>query len=191
MANTHQAFGHVVDSARGHALVLFDTRLHIPPPAFGSLVRIADGDDWIYGFIYNAIVRNAETPGHRPFSFHTELQVILIGSRSKKHPAEWPRQNIPDHAPKKKSPAWVCSEEEWYAFSIETNFIKIIFDSPFNVPADALIATIVRRLASIYPDPHNFLMRIGKELSSLVPGEPERIQILLHKISYSFTSKLI
>ncbi|MBX7150553.1 hypothetical protein K1X84_02850 [bacterium] len=191
MMHSKLAFGHVVDSAPGRALVLFDTRLHIPPPVFGSLVKIDDGIGWIYGFICNAIVRNAETPGNRPFTFHTELQILLIGSRSKKHPDELPQPLAHDHVPTKKSPAWVCSEEDWYPFTVETNFIKIIFENTCQAPVDTLIATIVRRLASIYPDPHNFLIRVGKELSQLAPKEPERIQVLLQNISYSFTSKLI
>lgn len=191
MSTTQHAFGHIVDSARGRALVLFDARLHIPPPVFGSLVKIDDGNLWMYGVIDNAIVRNAETPGNRPFAFHTELSILLIGSQSKHRPDELPHQQIPDHAPRRKSQAWVCTDEEWYAFSMETHFIKIIFESSVVQPADTLIATVVRRLSSVYPDPHLFLINVGRELASLAPGDPERIQTLLQKISYSFTSKLI
>ena len=62
----------------------FNTELHLPLPAFGTLVKISCASVWLYGLISDARVNGesqADIDGlfEKPVPRGTEIQIIAVG----------------------------------------------------------------------------------------------------------------
>lgn len=179
--------------------------LHSPPP-LGSLVKVKDGQGEIL-----AVVSGAETssiqPGRRPIArgrdddseeeLHANnphLEKLLLttfnglilghtfdgqdmdgvnGARVSHH--------LPPYPPKIHAFVHSCDVDEVATFSRQTDYLNLLVNSS-TATRDELIMACLSSLSSSHKQPRDYLVRVGKELSLLLAGEPQRLNAILKGI---------
>jgi hypothetical protein len=145
--------------------ISFEPKYHVPPPSFGSFIKIENAANIWYGLIYNAEmipdkviekpVSKDQAPDHSDYNhyrlnhlFKTNLQILLIGQNIGKHFSVH-LQSLPVQFYN----AFYVDEHELKNIVLDLDFITAITscDDP-RIPAEKLIRTVLRRLMSITPD---------------------------------------
>ncbi|MFQ5988058.1 MAG: hypothetical protein ACE5H6_04325, partial [Dehalococcoidia bacterium] len=67
-------------------------------------------------------------------------------------------------------------------FSDSFDFLSILVNARGQGSVDELIAACLRHAAQAHQNPHDFLIKAGKELAVLLGGETSRLNTILRRI---------
>lgn len=163
----------------------FNRYLHLPLPAFGSLVKIDCRKYWIYGLISDARLKG-ESQAHNaeffenPVPLDTEIHILPVGFQSKETPSSIPIQDVPPEMPAAGDYVFMPNDDELYLFTIDLGFLKILLTHPIAT-AEGLIITAIRKFSTIYPDSQSYLIRVTQELSRLTHNDREIVRRILNR----------
>jgi len=169
--------------------------LHQPPP-FGSLVKTKCGHIDIYAVVSGAATTSIEA-GRRPvargrgeeseegvFSAHPQLDKLLrtdfdglvVGHRD----GDRLNHYLPPQPAKIHSFVYACESDDVAAFNQSLDYMSILIYAEHQ--ADELVAAALRHAATTRDDSHDFLVRAGKELASLLADDIGRLNSILRRI---------
>lgn len=163
----------------------FNRYLHLPLPAFGSLVKIDCRKYWIYGLISDARLKGESQAQNaeffkNPVPLDTEIHILPVGFQSKEIPASIPIQDIPPEMPAAGDYVFMPDDDELQLFTIDLGFLKILLTHPIAT-AEGLIITAIRKFSTIYPDPQSYLIRVTQELSRLTHNDRDIVGRILNR----------
>ncbi len=72
----------------------------------------------------------------------------------------------------------VCDDDETHDFSVNVGFLPRLLDARIGSP-DEFVAAYLRRSAAVHSDPEAFVVRAGKELAGMLPGQLRRVTAIL------------
>jgi hypothetical protein len=90
-------------------------------------------------------------------------------------------QYLPPHPPPVHYSVYECTSAELAAFSEGSDFFRAALFAP-QIPSDELLAASIRAAARARPDSHDYLVRAGRELASLLKDDYDRLTALLRRI---------
>ena len=76
----------------------------------------------------------------------------------------------------------ICTDSELNEFSSDFDFVSRLLNSSFASSADVL-AAFLNIASSLRTDPDQYLIDIGKEIASLLPGQMRRVNLILRNAS--------
>ena len=188
--------GEVIEASTGE-FVAQCYELHQPPP-FGSLVKTREGEIEIYGVVSGAATTSIE-PGRRPIArgrdeaeeediyrsspqlaklLRTDFNALVVGHRE----GERLHHYLPPRPARVHSFVYPCGSEEVARFSDSLDFLSILVNARGQGSVDELIAACLRHVAQAHQNPHDFLIKAGKELAVLIGGETSRLNTILRRI---------
>lgn len=165
-------------------------------PPFGALVRAAEGDTVIYAVVSNVTTASIE-PGRRPVArgrdeadeqdvytsspqlsrlLRTEFEALVVGHRCGDELYHY----LPPRPARIHGFVYPCDGEEVAAFTTSLDYLGILLAAREN--ADELVAASLRHASAAHDSPREFLVAAGKELASLLGGEPNRLNGILRRI---------
>ena len=167
-------------------------------PPFGSLVR-ADGHAGCaaYAVVYDvhtashelggrAVVRGregmydgdiyAENPDLQTV-LQTEFRALVVGF------CDGPsiRQYLPPQPPPVHYSVQICDDAEVRRFVEQLDFLPTVLQAR-DVPADELLAALLRRAGDAQPDRYAFAVRAGRQLALLLREKHTRLMAILQRI---------
>jgi hypothetical protein len=167
-------------------------------PPFGSLVKIVEPSVAIYGIVCQAGTASIE-PGRRPIArgkdeaseeavyqtspqlmklLRSEFTVLVVGyAREGKI-----NQYIPPKPARIHAFVHLCSADEVKQFSHSFDFLSLLVAANSQVPAEELIAAVLREMSRIQDDPRAFLVAAGKSLTTLLGGDYQRLRAVLGRL---------
>lgn len=163
----------------------FNRNLHLPLPAFGTLIKIDCKKNWVFGLIADARLKG-ESQGQKedffenPVPINTEIHIIPVGYLCKENPPSLPIQDAPPEMPSPGDYVFVPNDNELQLFTIELGFLKILLTHPAPM-AEGLIITCIRKFSTIYPDPQSYLIRVTQELSRLTHNDRDIVNYILNR----------
>lgn len=190
--------GEVIEASTG-GFTAQSYELHQPPP-FGSLVKTKEGEVEIYAVVSGAATTSIE-PGRRPIArgreeaaegdiyrsspqleklLRTDFNALVVGHKEGGGESEKLSHYLPPRPARIHSFVYLCDAEEAVRFSQSLDFLSILVGA--GAQADELIAATLRHAAAAHPDPHDFLIKAGKELAVLLGGETNRLNTILRRI---------
>lgn len=163
----------------------FNRNLHLPLPAFGTLVKIDCTNCWVYGLIADARLKGESQAQNQeffenPVPMDTEIHILPVGYLSKEKSSTLPVQEMPPEMPSTGEYVFMPNEEELQLFTIDLGFLKILLTHPAPM-AEGLIVTTIRKFSSVYPDPQSFFIRVTQELSRLTHNNRDIVQRILSR----------
>jgi hypothetical protein len=84
--------------------------------------------------------------------------------------------------PKILSLTRICTESELNEFSSDFDFVPRLLNSGF-ASSDDVLASFLNITARLRSDPNQYLIKIGKEIASLLPGQIRRVNLILRNAS--------
>jgi len=171
------------------------------PPPLGSLVQVGDSSGELVGVVCHAATASLE-PGRRPIArgrdepseeaiyqaspqleklLRSEFSALVVGH------AEGDRllQYLPARPARIHSFVYRCSPDTIRDFSVSFDFLHTLLGSPMPVPAEELVAAVLRQMSDVREEPRDFLVAAGKELTVLLRGELGRLRAILGRIAPS------
>lgn len=163
----------------------FNRNLHLPLPAFGTLVKISCANYWVYGLIADAMLKGESQAQNQdffenPVPMDTEIHIFPVGYLNKKSSSSLPVQETPPEMPWPGDYIFTPNEDELQLFTIELGFLKILLTHSAPM-TEGLIVTAVRKFSSVYPDPNSFFIRVTQELSRLTHNNRDIVQRILSR----------
>jgi hypothetical protein len=163
----------------------FNRNLHLPLPAFGTLVKIDCTNCWVYGLIADARLKGESQAQNQeffenPVPTDTEIHILPVGYLFKEKSSTLPVQEMPPEMPSNGEYVFMPNEEELQLFTIDLGFLKILLTHPAPM-AEGLIVTTIRKFSSVYPDPQSFFIRVTQELSRLTHNNRDIVQRILSR----------
>jgi len=76
----------------------------------------------------------------------------------------------------------ICTDSELNEFSSDFDFVSRLLNSSF-ASSDDVLAAFLNIASSLRTDPDQYLIDIGKEIASLVPGQMRRVNLILRNAS--------
>ncbi|BAQ34221.1 hypothetical protein ABFB50_04255 [Dehalococcoides sp. THU3] len=167
-------------------------------PALGALVKTGEGENTIYAAVYHATTSSIE-PGRKPIArgqdaaneediyaqspqlsklLRSEFSCLILGYRGQGQICHC----LPPRPAHIHSFAETCTPQETAEFSRSFGFLNILVNSELPVPADEVTAACLRQLAAAAPDKQAFLVKAGKELARILPGQYQRLKVILERI---------
>ncbi|MET0059503.1 hypothetical protein [Dehalococcoides mccartyi] len=167
-------------------------------PALGALVKTGEGENTIYAAVYHATTSSIE-PGRKPIArgqdaaseediyaqspqlsklLRSEFSCLILGYRGQGQICHC----LPPRPAHIHSFAETCTPQETAEFSRSFGFLNILVNSELPVPADEVTAACLRQLAAAAPDKQVFLVKAGKELARILPGQYQRLKVILERI---------
>lgn len=172
-------------------------------PAFGSLIRVSDGQGDIYAITY-LITTGSIDPGRRPIPrgrdeenedaiyrnnpelvelLRTEFSALVVGYRDAGGQIHhW----LPPRPPRMHSFVWTCDSAQIRAFTNGVDFLQTLTNSSIKAPVDELIAAVIRQAAvarGINGNPDRaFLIKCGKELALQMMNDMTRLNGILARL---------
>lgn len=167
-------------------------------PPLGSLVKTQDPPVELYGVVYNTTTTSLE-PGRRPIArgkdessaeeiyrlnpqllklLSTEFSTLVVGHRQGDRLLHY----LPPKSARIHGFVYLCSPEEVKEFSQSFAFLSILLNAHLPVSAEELVAASLRRMSEVYEDRQKFLVAVGKELTTLLGGEFNRLKSILGRI---------
>lgn len=67
-------------------------------------------------------------------------------------------------------------------FSQSFAFLNTLIGAQLPVPIEEVAAACLRQIAEVHEDSHTFLVAVGKELTILLGGDPNRLKAILERI---------
>ena len=171
------------------------------PPPLGSLVQVGDSGGELIGVVYHATTASLE-PGRRPIArgkdetseeaiyqaspqleklLRSEFSALVVGH------AEGDRllQYLPSRPARIHSFVYRCPPDLVRSFSASFDFLHTLLGSPMPVPAEELVAAVLRQMSEVREEPRDFLVAAGKELAVLLRGELGRLKAILGRLAPS------
>ena len=163
----------------------FNRQLHLPLPAFGTLVKIDCPKYWVYGLIADARTKGESQAQNQdffenPVPTDTEIHILPVGYLFKENLSSLPVQEAPPAMPTIGEYVFMPNEDELQLFTIDLGFLKILLTHPAP-SAENLMVTAIRKFSSIYPDPQSFFIRVTQELSRLTHNNRDVVQRILNR----------
>ena len=195
MTSEARPVGEVVEASTTRFLAQ-SHRLYESPP-LGALVKCGR-DDTTYGIVGEVVTQSLD-PGRRPVAvgenedteeavyernpqlsrlLSTEFRVVSVGFRS----AGAIRRYLAPLPPRIHAFVYRCDDEEVREFSGSLDFLSILLASPFG-SADDVTASFLRNASLSHAAPDAFLVNAGKELTTLLSGQLQRLNGLLRRLS--------
>jgi len=171
-------------------------------PAFGSVVRIDNGESSYYAVVSAANTGSIE-PNRRPGAYglnreqleknqpqifellKTDFSGILIGySENGLYYGYLPPSPAQIH-----SFVYSCAEAEIRQIADNANYLRQLCTANLE-GADELVAATLRFVARTFPDPGNYLITSGRELLRILRDDYDRLKSILARVgSVSSTCK--
>ena len=76
----------------------------------------------------------------------------------------------------------ICTDSELNEFSSDFDFVSRLLNSSF-ASSDDVLASFLNIASSLRTDPDQYLIDIGKEIASLLPGQMRRVNLILRNAS--------
>jgi len=76
----------------------------------------------------------------------------------------------------------ICTDSELNEFSSDFDFVSRLLNSNF-ASSDDVLAAFLNIASSLRTDPDQYLIDIGKEIASLLPGQMRRVNLILRNAS--------
>ena len=76
----------------------------------------------------------------------------------------------------------ICTDSELNEFSSDFDFVSRLLNSSF-ASSDDVLAAFLNIASSLRTDPDQYLIDIGKEIASLLPGQMRRVNLILRNAS--------
>lgn len=171
-------------------------------PSLGSLVKTRLGENGkIFGVVYLVETHGLE-PGRRVFVrggkleneeeiykenpqleklLVTDFNVLVLGYSTDDNIYHF----LPPQPPPVHSFVYVCDENEMVDFTLSLNFLGLLADSKISVPIDEVIAAFLRNVSKYHKDPHDFLVKAGRELIWVYGSDIRRLNSLLKRLTYA------
>jgi len=167
-------------------------------PTFGSLVITNDGQIAIYGAVYNATTSSIE-PGRRPVArgrdepdedalfranpqlkklLRSEFNVVVLGYQVDSRYYHY----LPPNPARIHSFVQDCSREEAVSFSKSLEFLSTLVNARLELATEEVTGAVLRSLSTAYDEPRDFLKRAGKELSTILGNDYNRLRTILGKM---------
>ena len=191
--------GEVIES-RTTAFVAQCYRLHEPPP-LGSLVKVKGGHTEVFAVVSDVSTTPIQ-PGRRPvargmeesnqeeiFNHNPQLEKLLrtifqaqiVGFTPVEEGSGKGRrvfQHLPPQPPRIHAFVHQCDRDEAVGFASSVEFLNILVRA--DAPArDEVILACLNSLGTGLEDGHQLMVKAGKELSQLLAGEPQRLNVIL------------
>jgi hypothetical protein len=188
--------GEVIESTTASFIAEAYELYDLPP--FGSLVKITDPSAEIYGIVCQAGTASIE-PGRRPIArgkdeaseeavyqtspqlmklLRSEFTVLVVGYASD----EKIYQYLPPKPAHIHAFVYLCSADEVKQFSQSFDFLGLLVTANAQVPAEELIAAVLREMSLVQDDPRAFLVAAGKSLTTLLGGDYQRLRAILGRL---------
>ncbi|MEN9262282.1 MAG: hypothetical protein Q6L60_15105, partial [Thermostichus sp. HHBFW_bins_43] len=90
-------------------------------------------------------------------------------------------QYLPPRPPQIHQPVYRCSETEVAEFCRSFEFLRTLLQVS-GIPADELVAAVIRQSYRILNRDRNWLLQAGRQLSSLLRDDYEHLSAILRKI---------
>lgn len=169
-------------------------------PPLGSLVRCGGSTDAgvVYGIVYEVATRSLD-PARRPIArgrqedsesaiyqenpqlsrlLSTEFRSVTVGHRDQETLRRW----LAPLPPRIHSFVRPCYGDEMREFSGSLEFVSILLSAP-TPAADDVLASFLRHASGSYPDPEEFLVEAGRQLTPLLGDQMQRLNNLLRRLA--------
>ena len=167
-------------------------------PPLGSLVRAGDSANGLYGIVGNAATTSLE-PGRRPIArgrdeaseeavynsspqlaklLQSQFEALVVGYRE----GDKLYQHLPPRPARIHGFVYQCPPDEVREFGKSFDFLNIILKANLSVPAEELVAAVLRRMSQAGDDRRAFLVAAGKELAVLLSGNISQLNAILGRI---------
>ncbi len=191
--------GRVMEDDDRSVIAELDAELHMPPPPFGSLVRMVALEGTWYGLVSDAQVRPV---GGRPSVLKQipammtrrmaedhfaqrimRLRIVLLGQFSDDE------RRLIAHAGQRKprlrnAIVMAATEKDVQLVAMEPEFLARLVDLPSSLPANQLIVASLRRFSNCFPDPVSFLAAASRDLARLARHDQPRVTSILNQVSH-------
>lgn len=166
-----------------------------PPLLLPATLPPNTPDETLYALVFAAGTGSAE-PGRRPTAYGLEeaqLQAeqpqifdLLATCFSALH-VGFAREGrirpyLPPRPPRLHAMVMECSTAEVCALTESPDFLRALLKGPGEVDADELIAACLRHASACRDNAFPFLVRMGKQLATLLREDPDRLTALLRKL---------
>ncbi len=191
----HQKYlARVVQVTASKVIAEFNPDLHLPLPAFGSLVKIENSKNRLYGLISDARIKGESQLGNddffsNPIPTGTEIHIIPVGTVSRENPSSLPVQDMASGLSSHGDYVFMPTEDELQLFTIDLGFLKVLLAHP-DPAAEELIVITIRKFSNVYPDRQSFMIRVMKELSRLTFHDRDVFQRILERTRTSYSENL-
>lgn len=174
-----------------------DGRLTLPqPPAFGSFVRTASEESGvdIFAVVYEVVTGSMDST-HRPAAMNmsrqqlrehqpqifdllrTDVTCLIVGYRQGGRFF----QHLPPHPPQIHDFVYACPGSEVQAFTERLDFLRTLIKTA-GIPTDELVPALLRQAGAVRNFDRNFMVAAGKELSSLLRDDYDRLMAMLRRL---------
>ena len=162
-------------------------------PALGSLV-LCGTENPVFGIVADSVTENLDPtrpPAPRGAGMATESEVYadnpqlarLLATRFTSlavghmdgSEIKW---RLAPSPPRILSFVRLCDDDETRDFSAEVSFLPRLLDARVGSP-DEFVGAYLRRSAAVHADPESFVIRAGKELAGMLPGQLRRVTAIL------------
>jgi hypothetical protein len=108
----------------------------------------------------------------------SEFSALMVGFNDGKSI----RRYLPPRPARIHSFVYQCTTAEGLEFSEKLDFFNIILKSEVNIPAEELIAAVIRQLAEAQSNREGFLNEAGRELARLLSKDYSQLKAILERI---------
>ncbi len=164
-------------------------------PPLGSLVKTGD----IYGIVAGAETTSLE-PGRRPIArgreeateeavyqsspqlkklLRSEFTAAVVGHQDGGRLCQY----LPPYPARIHGFVYLCPPGEVKEFSQSFGFLNILLNANLPIPAEELIAAVLRQMGRSHEDGRAFLVAAGKELAALLSNDFIRLKNILGRLS--------
>ena len=166
---------------------------------FGAFVKapIANSEDiFAVGVIYRLEIKDDQLVTELVMGEHVPFNVLQDQRQNRMIPVEIKVLNVgymdhlgfvhslPPRPPMSLSDVDLCTADEVYVFTRRFDYFRLILGAS-EVPADDLIAAVVRGAAGVYPNEHeryDFLVACGRQLARDLSNDLKRLSHILSLI---------
>ena len=166
-----------------------------PAPRINGTLPSGIPDDTLYAVVYSAGTGSAE-PGRRPTAYGldeeqlrrqqpqifdllaTEFSALHVGFA---HNGRF-RAGIPPRPGRLHGAVSACTPDEVIAITNAPEFLRSLVTATSDIPTDELIVACVRQAYESRAGDYPSLVRMGKQLASLLRNDPDRLTALLARL---------
>jgi len=174
-----------------------DGRLTLPlPPPFGSFVRSVSEETGIdiFAVVYEVLTGSMDST-HRPTAMNmsrqelrehqpqifdllrTDVSCLIVGYRQGGRLYQY----FPPHPPQIHDFVYACPTAEVMAFTDRLDFLRTLIKAT-GVPTDELVPACLRHAGAVRAFDRSFMVAAGKELSSLLKDDYDRLMAMLRRL---------
>jgi len=163
-------------------------------PAFGSFVKVRDGNRTIYGIVSGAYTGSLDGSGRAKAFFksmeelqmeqpqifsllRTEFSCVIIGYREGDrycpyYPPAHPRLHLPVEA---------ADEEEILGITRSMGYLNRTLGSPAG-DGEELTAAALRNVAYLQDNPREYVLKAGRELLKMLGYDTQRLKNIIERV---------